>query len=156
MGVSGLTKPLNRLRKPMTSVQQGVAGIETSRNGSTRGRLPGGGTEARCIVGDVVRVPGLLFDRVAAVATDSRKEGEALDEAPPSLPSGDVKLDLQRLPDVSAIGGNLHHHPGLKAEGHSQKLDHPEEEKNKQSFYKNIQEGLCFPSNYFRLEQLTK
>lgn len=117
-GPGGVTEPRDRLGKPRSSVQQGVAGIETSRGGTAGGHLGGGGAEARCIVGDVVCLPALLFDQMAAVAPDSRKEVEALNEAPPSLPGGDVELHLQRFLDVPVVGGNLHHHSGLKAEGH--------------------------------------
>lgn len=66
-----------------TALHQAVAGLVINRTRTTRGHVTGGGTEARCIVGDEVCLPALLFDEVAS---NSRQEGERLDEAPSSLP----------------------------------------------------------------------
>lgn len=111
-----MTEPRDQLGKLRSRVQHCVAGIVTSRSRTAAGHLAGGGAEARCIVGGVVSLPALLLDKVVVVAPDTRKEGEALDKAPPSLSRGDVELDMQRFHDVPAVGGNLHHHSGLKAE----------------------------------------
>lgn len=66
-----------------TALHQAVAGLVINRTRTTRGQVAGGGTEARCIVGDEVCLPALLFDEVASI---SGQEGEGLDEAPSSLP----------------------------------------------------------------------
>lgn len=125
LGSGGVTEPRDQLGKLRSRVQHCVAGIETSHGWTAAGHLAGGGAEARCIVGDIISLPVLLFDKVVVVAPDTRKEGEALDKAPPSLSCRDVELDVHRFLDVPAVGGNFHHHSGLKAERdrHSSRME---------------------------------
>lgn len=113
LGSGRVTESRDQLR---SRVQHCVAGIETSRGWTAAGHLAGGGAEDRCIVGEIVSLPALLFDMLVVVAPDTRKEGEALDKAPLSLSCGDVELDMHRFLDAPAVGGNLHHHSGLEAE----------------------------------------
>lgn len=65
-----------------TTMHRDITGIIIKHVGGdhtvTGGHLAGGGTEARWIVGDAVRLPALLFDSSREVTSDSRQVGEAL------------------------------------------------------------------------------
>lgn len=113
-----VTEPWDQRRKLRRGVKHCAACVETSQGWTTARHLAGGRAEAGCIVGDVVSLPGLLFDKVVAVELNARKESETLEEAPPSFSCRDVELDVHRFLDVPAVGRNLHHHSGLKAERH--------------------------------------
>ena len=75
--------------------------------------------ETRCIVGDVVQLPVLLFDELWSsssreVTSDSRKEGEAPGQTPFSLPVGDVELDLDGTRYLLIVRRDVHHDTGLR------------------------------------------
>lgn len=73
-----------------TTMHQDVTGIIIKQVGAdpavTGRHLAGGGTEARWIVGDVVRLPALLFDSSREVTSDSRQVGEGVCWTFSSLP----------------------------------------------------------------------
>ncbi len=79
-------------------------------------RLGGGWTEARCIVGDVVRLPALLFHSSSSRkrTSDSWQVGEVMIQTSSSLPVGDVELDLDRICCRLVVRRNLDHDAGLR------------------------------------------
>lgn len=70
-----------------TTMHWDVTGVIINYVGSDHsvrgGHLAGGGTEVRCIVGDVIC---FLFDSSREVKSDTRQVGEALCETSSSLP----------------------------------------------------------------------
>lgn len=103
-----------------TTMHRDVAGIIINQvrawHSVVGGHLAGGRTETRWIVGDVVRLPALLFDSSSSgeVTSNCRQVGETLSQTSSSLPVGDVELDLDRIFRLLIVRRNLHHNAGLK------------------------------------------
>lgn len=103
-----------------TTMHWDVAGIIINhvwaKHSVMRGHLAGGRTKSRCTVGDVVRLPALLFDTSCSreVTSDSRQVGEALCQTSSFLPVRDIELDLDRICCLLIVRRNLDHNAGLK------------------------------------------